>query len=155
MTFVLGIDSSTTATKAIIAEEDGAVRGVASASYDYEIPRPQWTEQDPRLWWDGAITAVRQVLADTGVAGSEIDAVGLTGQMHGSVLLDSGDEVVRPAILWNDQRTAEECREIEERIGELRRSGILARRGNQDEAEAHGRPAAQGGVEAHRAELPR
>jgi xylulokinase len=117
MTLVLGIDSSTTATKAILAEEDGAVRGVASATYDYEIPRPQWTEQDPRLWWDGAISAVRQVLADTGVAGPEIDAVGLTGQMHGSVLLDSRGEVVRPAILWNDQRTEQECDEIRDLVG--------------------------------------
>jgi xylulokinase len=117
MTLVLGIDSSTTATKAILAEEDGAVRGVASATYDYEIPRPQWTEQDPRLWWDGAISAVRQVLADTGIAGPEIDAVGLTGQMHGSVLLDSRGEVVRPAILWNDQRTEQECDEIRDLVG--------------------------------------
>lgn len=117
MTLVLGIDSSTTATKAILAGEDGAVRGVASASYDYEIPRPQWTEQDPRLWWDGTITAVRQVLADTDVPGSEIDAVGLTGQMHGSVLLDSEGEVVRPAILWNDQRTEQECDQIRDLVG--------------------------------------
>lgn len=117
MTLVLGIDSSTTATKAILAEEDGAVRGVASASYDYEIPQPRWTEQDPRLWWDGTIAAVRQVLGDSGVAGPEIDAVGLTGQMHGSVLLDSGSEVVRPAILWNDQRTEQECDEIRDLVG--------------------------------------
>ncbi|HSK07904.1 MAG TPA: xylulokinase, partial [Acidimicrobiia bacterium] len=117
MSLVLGIDSSTTATKAILAQADGAVRGVASASYDYQIPQPQWTEQDPRLWWEGAIAAVSQVLTDTGVAGSEIDAVGLTGQMHGSVLLDSGGEVVRPAILWNDQRTEQECEEIRDRVG--------------------------------------
>jgi xylulokinase len=117
MTLVLGIDSSTTATKAILAEEDGGVRGVASASYDYEIPQPQWTEQDPGLWWDGTIAAVRQVLGATGVAGAEIDAVGLTGQMHGSVLLDSGGEVVRPAILWNDQRTERECDEIRDLVG--------------------------------------
>ena len=117
MTLVLGIDSSTTATKAILADESGSVRGVGSASYDSEIPRPQWTEQDPRLWWEGTISAVRQLLGDTGVAGTEIDAVGLTGQMHGSVLLDSGGEVVRPAILWNDQRTEQECDEIRDRVG--------------------------------------
>lgn len=117
MTLVLGIDSSTTATKAILADENGAVRGVASASYDYEIPQPQWTEQDPRLWWDGTIASVRQVLEDTGVTGAEIDAVGLTGQMHGSVLLDSGGAVVRPAILWNDQRTEQECDQIRDLVG--------------------------------------
>ena len=117
MSLVLGIDSSTTATKTILVDEHGAVRGVASASYDYEVPRPQWTEQDPHLWWQGTMEAVRKVLGDTGVAPAEIGAVGLTGQMHGSVLLDGKGQVVRPAILWNDQRTEQECDEIRARIG--------------------------------------
>jgi xylulokinase len=120
VSLVLGIDTSTTATKAILVDEQGAVRGVGSVSYDFEVPRPQWTEQDPRLWWQGALGAVRAVLEDTGVDAAEIDAVGLTGQMHGSVLLDEGGEVVRPAILWNDQRTEAECDEIRSRIGRER-----------------------------------
>ncbi len=124
MSLVLGIDSSTTATKAILVDERGQVRGVASSSYGYETPRSQWTEQDPRLWWDGAISAVRQVMADTGVTGSEIESVGLTGQMHGSVLLDGTGAVVRPAILWNDQRTEAECEEIRNRVGRERLIGI-------------------------------
>ena len=120
MSLVLGIDTSTTATKTILVDEKGAVRGVGSASYGFEVPRPQWTEQDPRLWWEGTLGALRGVLDDTGVDGAEIEAIGLTGQMHGSVLLDDRGEVVRPAILWNDQRTEEECDEIRSRVGRER-----------------------------------
>jgi xylulokinase len=117
MSFVVGLDVSTTATKAILVDASGAVRGVGSASYDYETPHPLWSEQDPHLWWQAAITALNQVLSDNNVTGTEIDAVGLTGQMHGSVLLDEKGEVVRPAILWNDQRTGRECDEIREKVG--------------------------------------
>ena len=95
----------------------GGVAGVASSSYGYETPRPLWTEQHPGLWWDATIAAVRQVMADLGISGSDVEAIGLTGQMHGSVLLDSQGEVVRPAILWNDQRTEAECDEIRRRVG--------------------------------------
>jgi xylulokinase len=117
VSLVLGIDASTTATKAILVDERGEVRGVASASYDYEIPRPLWSEQEPELWWGGTVAATRQVMAENGVEASQIEAVGLTGQMHGSVLLDSAGDVVRPAILWNDQRTEAECEEIRRRVG--------------------------------------
>ena len=120
MSLVLGIDSSTTATKAILVGTDGAVIGVASASYSYETPRPLWSEQDPNLWWAGTVAAIRQVVADTGVRATDVEAVGLTGQMHGSVLLDGDCEVVRPAILWNDQRTEAECDEIRRRVGKER-----------------------------------
>ena len=117
MSYVLGIDSSTTATKAILVDRAGRVVAVASSEYDYETPQPLWTEQDPRLWWDATVTAVRQVLSIGGVAGEQVEAVGLTGQMHGSVLLDEAGDVVRPAILWNDQRTAAECDEIRRLVG--------------------------------------
>jgi xylulokinase len=117
LSYVLGIDSSTTATKAILIDREGQVRGVGSSSYGYETPHPLWTEQDPRLWWDATVIAIRQVLTDRGISGSEVEAVGLTGQMHGSVLLDSRGQVVRPAILWNDQRTQDECAEIRHRVG--------------------------------------
>ncbi|HSJ83080.1 MAG TPA: xylulokinase [Acidimicrobiia bacterium] len=120
MSLVLGIDSSTTATKAILVDEDGKVRGVGTASYDYEVPHPQWTEQDPHLWWEGTLSALGVLLDESGVDAAEIEAVGLTGQMHGSVLLDAGSEVVRPAILWNDQRTEQECDEIRARVGRER-----------------------------------
>jgi xylulokinase len=114
---VLGIDASTTATKAVLVDETGRVAGIGIAEYGFEVPRPGWSEQDPRLWADGAVAAIRSVLASTGVDGDDVAAIGLTGQMHGLVLLDSGDRVLRPAILWNDQRTAHACDEIREAVG--------------------------------------
>jgi len=117
MSAVIGIDVSTTATKAVLVGETGRVLGIGTAEYGYDVPRPLWSEQDPGLWWDGAVSAIRSVLASTGIAGDEIVAVGLTGQMHGAVLLDEAGEVVRPAILWNDQRTAAECDAMRAAVG--------------------------------------
>ncbi|MGH8912493.1 MAG: xylulokinase [Acidimicrobiia bacterium] len=117
MSYVLGIDSSTTATKAVVVDRAGSLLGVGSAPYGYETPRPLWTEQDPRLWWNGAVSAIRQVMGECGITGPDIAGVGVTGQMHGLVLLDESGDVVRPAILWNDQRTEVECDEIRRRVG--------------------------------------
>ena len=117
MRHVLGIDVSTTATKAVLIDASGVVRGVAAFEYGFDVPRPLWSEQDPRLWWDGAVAAIRSVLASTGVPAEDVAAVGLTGQMHGAVLLDAAGEVLRPAILWNDQRTAAECDAIRAAVG--------------------------------------
>ena len=117
MKYVIGIDASTTATKALLVDREGAVVAVASSSYEYEIPKPMWSEQDPTLWWEGAIESIRDVLASSGVAAADVEAVGLTGQMHGSVLLDAAGRVIRPALLWNDQRTSPECDEIRNRVG--------------------------------------
>jgi xylulokinase len=120
MSHVIGIDVSTTATKAVLIAEDGSVVGVGVAEYGYDTPHPLWSEQDPGLWWDGAITAIRGVLASSGVTGDDVAAVGLTGQMHGLVLLDEAGAVLRPAILWNDQRTAHACDEIRDAVGAQR-----------------------------------
>jgi len=117
VTYFLGIDSSTTATKSLLMGADGEVLGVASSEYTYETPRAMWTEQHPDLWWQGTIASVRQVLSQARVNPADVKGVGLTGQMHGMVLLDGDGEVLRPAILWNDQRTAAECDEIRERLG--------------------------------------
>lgn len=117
MPYVIGIDSSTTATKAVLIDATGAVTGIGVAEYDYEVPQPGWSEQDPQLWWDGSISAIRSVLASSGVSADDIDAIGLTGQMHGLVLLDAAGEVLRPAILWNDQRTAHACDAIRRAVG--------------------------------------
>ena len=114
---VLGIDASTTATKAVLVDERGTVVAIGTAEYGFEQPHPLWSEQDPRLWDDGAATAIRAALAAAGIDGSAVAAVGLTGQMHGLVLLDDRDAVLRPAILWNDQRTAAECDQIREVVG--------------------------------------
>ena len=124
---VLGIDISTTATKAVLVDESGAVRAIGIAEYGFEVPQPLWSEQSPQVWWDATIAAIRQVLAAPGVSADEVVAVGLTGQMHGAVLLDEADDVLRPAILWNDQRTAAECDLIREVVG---RERLLAITGN-------------------------
>jgi xylulokinase len=127
MALVLGIDVSTTATKAILIDPTGAVRGIGSADYAVSMPQPLWSEQDPAAWWTAAQTAIRGALSAAGATGDEVEAVGLTGQMHGAVLLDSGGAVLRPAILWNDQRTAAECDEIRATIGPER---LIAITGN-------------------------
>ncbi len=120
MTFFLGIDVSTTATKALLIGSDGGVVSVASSEYNYETPRPMWTEQHPHLWWQATVASIRRVLAESGVNPADVRGVGLTGQMHGLVLLDEKGQVLRPAILWNDQRTAAECDEIRARLGKDR-----------------------------------
>ncbi len=117
MAYVIGIDVSTTATKAVLIDATGAVAGIGVAEYGYDVPRPLWSEQDPALWWDGSVAAIRSVLATTGARGEDIAAVGLTGQMHGLVVLDASGTVLRPAILWNDQRTGEACDEIRRAVG--------------------------------------
>lgn len=127
MAHVLGIDVSTTATKAVLVDEGGRVRGIGTAEYPADAPRPLWSEQDSEAWWQGAITAIGSVLASTGAAASDIVGIGLTGQMHGLVLLDADDAVLRPAILWNDQRTAAECDGIRAAVG---RERLIALTGN-------------------------
>ncbi len=118
--YFLGMDVSTTATKALIADEAGRVVGSAASEYAFETPRPLWSEQQPDLWWQGARQAIRAVLEKTGIPNNEIAAVGLTGQMHGLVLLDERGKPLRPAILWNDQRTQAQCDEIHRLIGKER-----------------------------------
>ncbi len=117
MTYFIGIDASTTATKALLIDQEGKVAGVAFQEYPYETPKPLWSEQSATLWWDAAKTSIRQVIQESGVKGDEIAGIGLTGQMHGLVLLDKDGEVLRPAILWNDQRTGPQCDAIREQMG--------------------------------------
>jgi xylulokinase len=115
--YFLGIDVSTTGSKALLVDENGVVAGTAAAPHTLQTPRPLWSEQDPREWWQASATAVRTVLQQAGVSGESVLAVGLTGQMHGLVLLDEHGQALRPAILWNDQRTQAQCDEIHRRIG--------------------------------------
>ncbi|MBE2221999.1 MAG: xylulokinase [Anaerolineae bacterium] len=117
MQYFIGIDSSTTATKALLMDETGQVIGVASSEYGYETPKPLWSQQEPDLWWQATIQSVSQVIKESGVAADDIKGVGLTGQMHGLVLLDKEGKVLRPAILWNDQRTQAQCDDIRSRLG--------------------------------------
>jgi xylulokinase len=120
LTYLLGLDISTTATKALLVDQAGKEIASASSYYSYDKPRNLWSEQDPSVWWDGAVRSIRDVMAETGVKPEQIAAVGLTGQMHGLVMLDQGGNVLRPAILWNDQRTQSQCDEIHNRIGRER-----------------------------------
>jgi xylulokinase len=120
MPFLLGLDVSTTATKALLMDEQGKVVAVAASEYSYETPRPLWSEQHPDLWWDGTVRSIRSVIRESGVSADEVVAIGLTGQMHGLVLLDKHGHVIRPAILWNDQRTDAQCAEIRARLGKSR-----------------------------------
>jgi xylulokinase len=113
----LGIDVSTTAAKALVLDESGRVRATASSPLTLQTPHPLWSEQDPGAWWEATAQSVREALRTAGVSGGEVAAVGLTGQMHGLVLLDGAGQVLRPAILWNDQRTGAQCDEIRARLG--------------------------------------
>ena len=115
--FFLGIDASTTSSKALLIDERGEVIAVASSPHTLQTPHPLWSEQDPLEWWNAASASIRSVLEKAGIGGESIVAVGLTGQMHGLVLLDKAGNVLRPAILWNDQRTQSQCDEIHQWIG--------------------------------------
>jgi len=111
---LVGLDVGTGGARAVAVDEVGAVVAEASSEYPLASPRPGWTEQDPADWWRGAKEALGRVAAE---AGEEVAGIGLTGQMHGSVFLDASDEVVRPALLWNDQRTGPQCEAITWAVG--------------------------------------
>ena len=113
----LGIDVSTTGSKALLVDERGAVAASATTPHAVHRPRPLWSEQDPHEWWAAAVASVRRVLAESETPGAAVASVGLTGQMHGLVLLDEARNPLRAAILWNDQRTSAECDEIRDRMG--------------------------------------
>jgi len=115
--YFLGIDTSTTSSKALLIDEKGNVVAVASNPHTLQTPKPLWSEQDPREWWEAVSASIKLVLEKAGIGGERIAAIGLTGQMHGLVLLDEAGNVLRPAILWNDQRTQSQCDEIHRRIG--------------------------------------
>jgi xylulokinase len=112
VTTLVGLDVGTTGVKAVALSAEGEVLATASHGYPLSTPRAGWSEQDPEDWWQASEAALGEV-----ASGHEVAGIGLSGQMHGLVVLDDAGRVIRPAILWNDQRTAAECAEIEERIG--------------------------------------
>ena len=120
MAYLMGLDISTTGAKALIIDDSGAVIAVANTPQPISQPQPLWSEQDPADWWDGISASIRAALAESGLNGGDISAIGLTGQMHGLVLLDEHGAVLRPSILWNDQRTQAQCDYMTKRIGERR-----------------------------------
>lgn len=120
MALLAGLDVGTTGTRAVVIADDGSVRGVGASAYGLATPRPGWAEQDPEDWWRGAAESLRAALHASGARPGELRALGLSGQMHSLVLLDRSGRVLRPAILWNDQRTAQECVEVTDRVGRER-----------------------------------
>ena len=112
MSYYLGIDIGTSGTKTLLMDQSGKVLAEADASYPLEQPRPDWTQQDPEDWWKATVKTVRAVMKKSGLKPADVKAIGLSGQMHGSVFLDKNDNVIRPALLWNDQRTADQCDQI-------------------------------------------
>jgi xylulokinase len=117
MSIFLGIDIGTSGTKTLAIDERGKILAEATSIYPSYHPKPLWSEQDPDDWWEATKKTVRSVVKRARLKAADVKAIGLSGQMHGSVFLDKRDRVIRPAILWNDQRTAAECDEIERRAG--------------------------------------
>src|SRR5688572_11355499 len=117
---LLGIDLSTTGAKALLIDVEGTAVSSSTTPLTVSTPHPLWSEQHPEDWWQATKTSIRRALADANASGRAVKAIGLTGQMHGLVLLDQQGEVLRPAILWNDQRCGEECDEIRARVGRQR-----------------------------------
>jgi xylulokinase len=117
MSIYLGIDIGTSSTKTLAMNEQGEILAEAAASYPLSHPKPLWSEQDPDHWWHATVKTVQEVVASAEVNAADVKAIGLSGQMHGSVFLDAQHQVIRPALLWNDQRTAAECDEIESAAG--------------------------------------
>jgi len=123
---LMGIDIGTSGARTLIIDEEGALLGAATAEYPLSTPRPGWAEQDPRDWWRATTETVPAALAAAGLRGDAIRGVGLSGQMHGSVFLDARQEVIRPALLWCDQRTQAQCDWITERVGRERVVELLS-----------------------------
>ena len=117
MKYVLGIDLGTSGTKTVLFDQNG--KGMASATVEYPMYQPQngWAEQDPADWANAAVATIHTVLEKSGVSPADVVSLGISGQMHGLVMLDEQNQVIRPSIIWCDQRTAKECEEITKKVG--------------------------------------
>src|SRR5437016_2669572 len=114
----LGIDIGTGGTRALLVNAAGKVRaGVTEPHEDICMELPLWAEQRPENWWDAAVHAIRGVMSQAGVSGAAIRAIGLSGQMHGLVLLDHADQVIRPSLIWCDQRSQPQVDAINAKLG--------------------------------------
>lgn len=115
--YLLGIDIGTSGAKALLLRLDGTIAASQTQPYPLYSPQPSWAEQDPEDWWQATVQSIHGVLQQAGAKGNEIESIGLTGQMHGLVLLDKTGKVLRPCILWNDQRSALQCDQATQKIG--------------------------------------
>jgi len=123
----LGIDLGTSGVKAVLTDEDQNIVAQGAAGLELSRPKPLWSEQDPEAWWRAVLASVAAILADAPKELAAVRGIGLSGQMHGATLLDAADQVLRPAILWNDGRCGAECAELEAAVPESRRiTGNLA-----------------------------
>lgn len=118
MNYLLGLDIGTSSTKAVLMDIHGRVVASAAPGYEFQTPRPLWAESDPSDWWKASLEAIRAMVQKVGAG--QIAGLGLTGQMHGLVLLDHTGQVLRPCIMWNDQRTATQCVSLTARVGAKR-----------------------------------
>lgn len=126
MAYLIGVDIGTSGTKTVLFDEKGNTIASALKEYPMYQPKVGWAEQDPEDWWNATWTTIREVIDKSGVSAEDIKGVGLSGQMHGAVLLDKDDKVLRRSIIWCDQRSAKECDEITEIIGKERLIEITA-----------------------------
>ncbi len=117
MPYLLGIDVGTSGTKVLLVDVKGNKIASVTEEYPLYTPHPLWAEQDPADWWRATVDGVKRVLAQSNIKPTEIVGIGLSGQMHGSVFLDADNKVIRPALLWCDQRTTEQCKWITDRAG--------------------------------------
>jgi len=117
MAHLLGIDIGTSGTKTLICNNRGKVLATATAEHPISSPKPGWSEQNPLDWWNATIKATKAVVHNAKIKGADISAIGLSGQMHGSVFLADNEKPLRPALLWNDQRTGKQCAEITQKAG--------------------------------------
>lgn len=117
MSYLIGIDIGTTGTKTLLCDEKGNIIARALAEYPMATPKPGWAEQNPEDWWNATVTTIKEVLHNASVRPEEIKGIGLSGQMHGAVALDREHKVLRPCIMWCDQRTAAECDYITDKVG--------------------------------------
>ena len=120
----IGIDLGTSAVKLLLMDADGKIKKIASRTYDLSFPHPGWSEQNPADWYEQSIDGLKELLAECDK--SRVAGISFGGQMHGLVTLDERDEVIRPAILWNDGRTAEETDYLNQVIGKETLSGYTA-----------------------------
>ena len=126
MKYVLGIDLGTSGTKTVLFNQDGVAMASATVEYPMYQPHNGWAEQDPKDWWNAAVETIKTVLVKSGVNKDDVVSLGISGQMHGLVMLDENNEVLRPSIIWCDQRTAKECDEIHEKVGKEKLISITA-----------------------------
>ena len=118
---LIGIDVGTGGSRAVLIDAAGKILAAATVEHEpFVSPQTGWAEQDPRDWWRASAAAIRSAINQANIPAEEIKAVGLTGQMHGSVLLDESDRVLRPALIWCDQRSAEQCRKLTTTVGASR-----------------------------------